>query len=157
RSAQENQPEDALRLANALWRFWYYRGDYHAGRKWLEDALSNNPRAPLVLRSEAFCAAAFLAIWTTNQRAGPLAGEGLALARAANDPASIARALSVFGIAAIEQGDAAHAAALIKEGLPLCREVGDPWPLSLALLCVGYLAIGKGDHERARTAFAECL
>ena len=37
---EQNAAETALRLAGALWRFWYTRGYLSEGRRWLDQALA---------------------------------------------------------------------------------------------------------------------
>ncbi len=155
--AQEHRPDDALRLANALWRFWHYRGESFEGRSWLETALAKGINAAPDLRAEGMYSASLLAVYATDNRGKTLGEECLMVARAANHPPSVARALSVLCLAALEQGDIATASALLEEALPLCRGVGDPTSVSLALNCAGYLAMAGGDEGGAILAFEECL
>jgi predicted ATPase/DNA-binding CsgD family transcriptional regulator len=51
-----------LRLAGALWQYWFLRGQWSEGRRWLEEALSlaSKVEVPLALRAKAAYAAARL-------------------------------------------------------------------------------------------------
>src|SRR5829696_5818973 len=54
------EAELALRLAGALWRFWWMRGYYDEGRRWLEAALAKDGRASAA-RAKALEAVGWLA------------------------------------------------------------------------------------------------
>ena len=51
----------AVRLAVALWHFWYVRGYYSEGRHWLELALERNQTASPSVRASALSSAANIA------------------------------------------------------------------------------------------------
>jgi predicted ATPase/DNA-binding SARP family transcriptional activator len=155
--AHDSKPEAALQMANALAWFWMNGNYYTEGEMWLEGILSRNTQAAPRLRAETLWAVANLAQGHDIMRAGSLAEESLALARIANDPRCMARALSMLGVAVLWQGDTARAAVLVEEGLPLSREIGEPWPLAFSLSAKGWLAAGQHDFEQAVTLFEESV
>jgi len=68
-----------LRLSGALWRFWWMRGHYSEGRRWLEEALAKDGRASAV-RAKALEAVGWLADDQGDiDRAVAAAEEGLSL------------------------------------------------------------------------------
>ena len=85
RTALRAEPDLALRLAAALWRFWHDRGDRSEGARWLEAALSAAP-APSATRSRALHGLSVLALRTADhRRAVTTAQEAVAFFRASND------------------------------------------------------------------------
>src|SRR5579884_221864 len=69
-AVEQPQPDLALRLAGSLWPFWYYRGDFGAGRLWLERALANAARhaaaASPAARAAALCSLGALACFQAD-------------------------------------------------------------------------------------------
>jgi predicted ATPase len=60
RALDAEEAELGLRLAGALWRFWWMRGYYDEGRRWLEAALAKDSRASAA-RAKALEAVGWLA------------------------------------------------------------------------------------------------
>jgi predicted ATPase len=58
----DGDTEIGLRLAGALWRFWWVRGHLTEGRQWLEAALARGADAPAALRAKALHGAGNLAL-----------------------------------------------------------------------------------------------
>ena len=58
---EHEEADLAVRIAGALWRFWFMRGYYSEGRRWLEAALGL-PQAKLrtAPRAKALCGAGWL-------------------------------------------------------------------------------------------------
>jgi predicted ATPase/DNA-binding SARP family transcriptional activator len=67
RTALRAEPDAALRLAAALWRFWHDRGDRTEGARWLEEALRVAP-APSSPRACALHGLSVLALRTSDHR-----------------------------------------------------------------------------------------
>ena len=85
----------ALRLTGALGRYWEMRGQYEAGRRWLEMALTTSSVAPVDLRAKALDAAGLLARRQGDYRhAQRLHEESLALHQALEDSPGIAGSCS---------------------------------------------------------------
>jgi predicted ATPase/transcriptional regulator with XRE-family HTH domain len=162
--AQESgEPEVGLRLAGALWRFWYVRGQPSEGRGWLEGLLalagSDGPAGVAAsVRAQALHGAGVLArLLGDYGRATALHEESLTLRRGLHDTAGIAASLGGLGLVADHQGDYLRAAALYEEGLALCREIGDQWGSASMLSNLGQAAIHQGDYARAAALYAESL
>jgi predicted ATPase/DNA-binding XRE family transcriptional regulator len=153
----EHDPATAVRLAGALWRFWYVRGYLGEGRDWAQAALARGG-GTLAERAKAFYAAGGLAQEQgDNAQATPLLEAGLAAARAAGEHAVAAQCLSDLGFIARNRGAYAQAAALHEEALALQREMGDRRAVACTLGNLGSIAQHRRDAAQAEALFAEAL
>jgi DNA-binding CsgD family transcriptional regulator len=118
--AKSRQEEALLRLAGALWPFWWFHGPYAEGRFWLERA-----------------------------RAGVhQAAAGAGASTTATNPLR-ARALIGEGLMAVLQGDAGLAEVRLSEALAIYQAAGDRVGAIIALRAVGMLATHAEEYERA--------
>ena len=121
--------ETALRLAGALWRFWYLKGHLAEGRRRLESVLRTDGR-PTAARAKALNGAAVMAVNSGDGAAARLrAEEALALHRELGD--AWGAAYSGFMLGAAED-DAARAQQLYEESVRVFRELGDEHSALLA-------------------------
>jgi predicted ATPase/DNA-binding SARP family transcriptional activator len=154
--SQNGNPLGELRLAGALWRFWWLRGHLGEGRAHLERALEEGSFAPGDVRANAWDGAGTLAAAQGDlDRAAAWHSEALRLWRDAGDHAGMVRALTNLGLAADEQGDPRRATALLQEALVLARETADRRGIAVVLANLGQVALTLEDHERAAPCFAE--
>lgn len=156
----------ALRLAAALWRFWYVHGYLSEGRSWLASLLEQTADAKdrrgngglLAARARALAGAATLASTQGDLGQTAILGEAcVALCRASGDTEGLAIALTILGFLAVQQARLDEAASLAEEALTISRKIGDPWILARALSCLGQTAYFQMDYDRAVTLFEECL
>ena len=160
---EQGEPVLGLRLAGALWRFWYVRGHFGEGRRWLERALTapgpaGSDREAVAARARALHGAGVLAHAQADYaRATPLLEEGLALFRALGDRQGTARSLHTLGNVAACRGDYARAEALYGQSLELARELGDDAGASDAIENLGIAARDRGDLARAAALIGESL
>jgi predicted ATPase/class 3 adenylate cyclase len=153
----------ALRLAAALWRFWYVHGYLSEGRNWLECVLERAAKAEdsqLLLEVRARALAGFATLASTQGdvvKAAALGKECVALCRASGDQEGLAIALTILGFLAVQQGRFDDAAALGGEALAISRGLGDLWITARSLSCLGQSAYFQFDYERAEELFEECL
>jgi predicted ATPase/transcriptional regulator with XRE-family HTH domain len=158
--AQIHDAQDVgLRLAGALWFFWFLSGRLSEGRGWLNTLLASPDGVPApAVRAKAIVGASWLArSQGAFDEATALAEEGLALYDRLGDRSGRANALTTLVCVAVDQGDAARARPFAEESLALRREQGDGWAIRVSLNNLGYLASVEGDNKRAREYFAECL
>ncbi len=120
-------PATGLRLAAALWRFWWAHGYLTEGRAWLERVL--DARSSLA----------------------PEAGDDPPAAPA------LARALMGAGILAAEQAAFAQATAYLQRSLDLRRTTGDARGIAETLNSLGTVARDQGAYHRAEALFTESL
>jgi tetratricopeptide (TPR) repeat protein len=150
--------ELGLRLAGALWRFWWIRGHYHEGRRWLEEALAKDSRVSAA-RAKALEAVGWLADDQGDiDRAVAAAEEGLDLSAEAGIQSSVAAPfLRILGSAAVIRGDHERAARLYEESLALSREAEDTRSVASSLLQLGNVTSERGDYEGAKGFYEEGL
>jgi predicted ATPase len=151
--------EVGLRLAGALWLFWYARGQLSEGRRWLSELLARDAGvAPPAARAKALLGASVLAAEQGDYDAAtPLADGSLALFQALGDTRGSSSALSVRGNVAKYQGDYAQAVAAHEACLSLRRTLGDPGGIAAALNNLGIIASEQGDYARAEALYKESL
>jgi tetratricopeptide (TPR) repeat protein len=148
----------ALRLAASLREFWFVRGHYSEGLRWLDSLIARSVSADPRLQSRALEAACELAIKVNEVAlARRYAEDGLARARAADDKAAAARSLLVLGTEARLTGNAEQRDALYSEGFTLAREAGDFVLAARFLANFGVVALEAGDFDRARGRFRDSL
>ncbi|MBV9279724.1 MAG: tetratricopeptide repeat protein [Chloroflexi bacterium] len=146
-----------LRLAGALWRFWYTRGYLGEGQGWLERALASDQGMPAP-RATALNGAAALAISKGEYgRAAPLYEEALALWRALGDTRGVAESLGNLGNVMVHEGKYGQAAALHEEALALFRSLGHEEGVAQNLANLGAEAYMQGEYGRAAALHEEAL
>jgi predicted ATPase/class 3 adenylate cyclase len=147
-----------LRVAVALSWFWFVRGYFSAGRRWLEEALAANPDAPAALRAKALQGEGTLAmVLGEYRRAAALLEESLQLSQTVSAPRERVWALGWLGVMALYAGENERANALFEEGLALCQELGDAWGITWMLMSMGAVAFAQRDLERATALLEENL
>ena len=105
-----------LRIAGALWRFWFVRGHIREGRRWIGEALRSTPPEPTPALARAlFGGARSRSRTATSSRASALAAERLRVVTALGDDAEIASALSGLANAAASAATSREATELLEE------------------------------------------
>jgi predicted ATPase/DNA-binding CsgD family transcriptional regulator len=127
-----------VRLAAAIWRFWWLRGQYGEGEHWLAQVLASPPSdgsaAGLSARAEVFHGAAQIATHQGHFQAGVEHMEAaLALWREAVDDRGVSQALQRLGYYLVHLGDYERAPRLCEESVAIARRLGDPLALATAL------------------------
>jgi tetratricopeptide (TPR) repeat protein len=168
---------EGLRLAAALWRFWYVRGHFREGRDWLERLLARaappaaTPSSPAVgrqaeaggrpqdsARARALTGAGSLAfIQGDLVRARALQEECLALYRTYGNTLGIAATLHNLADVLYRLGDLAQSVALHEEALVLQRRLGRKDVLAAFLNSLGNALLHQGNYTRAEPLFEESL
>ncbi len=147
-----------LRLAVALGEFWFGRGYWSEGRKWLENAAARTASAPDPTRVEALKRTGHLALFQGDYDAAlGLFQESLAISRDLGDRQRIADSLDFIGHLIRDRGDYAGAKALHEEGLALSRELGSDGGVADALYGLGRIAASQGHYAEALNLFQGAL
>jgi non-specific serine/threonine protein kinase len=154
-----NDPEIGLRLAAALWRFWYARGHVTAGQRWLERALATRAGEKAIARVRALNGLGVL-VWTAgdHDRALELQNASLALAREIDDAWGMAAAQGDRAIVEfMKGGSAVEARSATEDVLNQFRALGDRYSEGLALTVLGNIAQSQGNLVEAIHRFQEAL
>src|SRR5215208_3437059 len=152
------EAEVALRLGGALWWFWWMRGYYSEGRRWLQEALAMDGRGSPGSRAMALAGAGRLAsVQGDFDRAKEACQEGLELL--AHEEASEAKLklLESLGWVASEREEHSQAKQLYEESLALSREMGDTWWIAESLLGLAFVSHNRGDYERATELYEQSM
>ena len=156
--ARDAEPDEALRLAAALWKFWFIRGHYTEGRAWLEQSLFRREQATEEVVAEALNGAGNLAAAQGDlERASALHTEALACRRRLGDEQGVAGSLNNLGLIASQAGRWEEARELYRESLGLARQHGFDSCWTSALLNLGAVLSELNEFEEARAALAECV
>jgi len=149
---EEHEPERALRLATASWRYWVVRGHNREGRVRLERLLHAAPDAgPSRLRARSLQALATLTFQTGDfVGAAPRFRAALAEARAADDAALVASLLHGVAWTDVHLGEVEHGLRCGREALELSRRLGDVRGEALAHNGLAFGACLTGDVPTMR-------
>jgi predicted ATPase/transcriptional regulator with XRE-family HTH domain len=149
-----------LRLAGALWLFWWqFGGQLSEGREQLTRMLAH---AEATAPTEAHARALFgVGLLAGTQGDFALARARLTesdtLSRTIGYQQGVAYARFGLGFVAWLQGEYATQRALHAESLTLFRELGEPWSIGLALRALGNAELYLDNYERAVTLLEESL
>jgi hypothetical protein len=144
----------ALRLADALSRYWSERGHLSEGQRWFARALAlpvpasaDTPSA----RAGWLVSAARLAVeQAAYDQAAAWCGLALALAGEPDNPAGLAAARNTEGLLARAQDRYADAARAHEAALPLAQAAGQRSEEAIALLGLAYAAMFTGSPRPRR-------
>lgn len=151
-----DEPDLALRLVVALWRFWDMRGFLTEGSRRLEAVLLRSP-APTAIRAEALLGLAFLYRDRGDERgAFSLADESLGIFRRIRDEHGAGRALAFLGDVT-RATDLDRSASFLEEGFAILETIGDDLHAAYALLNLAITAESRGDRDRSRAMLNDCL
>jgi predicted ATPase/transcriptional regulator with XRE-family HTH domain/predicted negative regulator of RcsB-dependent stress response len=150
-----------LRIAGALWRFWYSHGHRDEGRRQLDGLLAQlgkGDRAPDIEVAKALRGAAVLAaVQGDYSRAGELGERGLSLYHQHNDQRGEAAMHVILGSISQYTGDYATARTRYQESLELFCAAGDDQSTSIALNNLANIAKEEGRLEEAPALLTESL
>jgi predicted ATPase/predicted Ser/Thr protein kinase len=151
--------EMGLELAGALGWFWYLRGYWDEGQRWLAQMLAaEGARAHMPQRVRALNAAARIANCQGKvASARCFAEHALTLSREMGDRRETAVALNSLAVVFAKQGDFPTTRPLLEESLSIFQELGDSGSAALTLVNAGILAIRQGELTSAKSRFADSL
>jgi predicted ATPase/class 3 adenylate cyclase/Tfp pilus assembly protein PilF len=155
---QRGETEVAVGLGGALCRFWFVRGHYSEGRRWLEEALFMDQRASVEARAMALAGVGKLAsVQGDLDRAEVASMEGLELLAPEGTEPSEAKLFLLLnlGRVALEREDYGRATELFGDSRASSRQMGNRWGLATSVLNLAVVIHEQGDLERATVLYEE--
>jgi predicted ATPase/DNA-binding CsgD family transcriptional regulator len=155
----EGEWEMAVRLGWELYLFWWIRGHFTEGRRWMERALE---KGGVAMRSSDRARALYVAgTLATGQadyrRAQKLVEESRELFEEVGDEEGVALALGSAGIAAVGQERYEVGIAILEEAVGRHRKLGYEWETAAASALAAGAWLGVGEHGRAEHRAEEAL
>ncbi len=157
-SLAEGDVETGLRLAGALYWFWFLRNHVAEGRTWFERARAAG-QEPADAAGKAAFGAGMLA-WRTGEFATSKVYYEEALERfaACNDRWGIAVVAHQLGHLAEDlEHDGERSIALLSDSLAQFEAIGDEWGVAYSQRCLGWAWRVKGDYDRATSLLTPAL
>jgi len=152
----QERTDEAVRLANALYRFWITQQRFEEGALWF-DLVLGSPGGDTRLRGAAFINAGFMPFWLgQDDRAAAHFGRGLEIGRELDDPPLISQALGGLARVALRT-DVAEGRRLAREALTVSEGAADEAGRSNALHLLGVGAQIAGDLLDARDWMSQRL
>ncbi|HEY7031720.1 MAG TPA: LuxR C-terminal-related transcriptional regulator [Thermomicrobiales bacterium] len=147
-----------LRLAGTLAIFWYLRGYFGEGQRWLEWALAHADAAASAARARALHGLGLVLYYLGHhERATPLVRTSLAIAEQLDDAELTAHAVHLLGLIAHAERRWDEAGPLLERALALWRELGVESVMATALMLLSGVAAGLGDAALAARHAKESL
>lgn len=154
---RHDEDEIALRLAAALWKFWWLHGHLTEGREWFDRILDRGEHLP-VIRAKALNAAGELAERHHDyDRAVFWYTQVLPLWESLGDHGGHAATLAGLGFVAMRRGRYEEAVKLQEQALAIYRQLGDRRRISEILNNLGTLLLDQGHYDRAQALCSEAL
>jgi excisionase family DNA binding protein len=159
-AAEHGEPETGLRLAGALWSFWFTIGHLSEGRHRLRRALgtTGSENVSPAVRAGALSGLGYVTVIQGDfaQASAPL-DEALALRRRLVDRAGEAHVLQMLGTLAEYRGDDDQATRRYEQALALFRALGVPRQVGIMLENLADAAFRRGDLNQASALASEAL
>jgi len=157
---RNEQAELTLGLEGALWWFWFVRGHYSEGRRWLEGALAMDGRGSRESRAMVLAGVGALALEQNDlDQAEEACKEGLELLlhEATEQGKAKLYLLISLGHVALEREDHTTATQLFEESLALSREMGHGLGRADSVMSLATTSYEQGDLKRAIELFEESM
>jgi tetratricopeptide (TPR) repeat protein len=166
--AAQDQPESAIQLSWATWRFWWLRGHAEELASYV-DILPKSEHLPPRQRALALSGTGFGLFASGDQAtAQPLLEQSLPLYCQAGDMLGAATTAAMLGHLLALQHQDARASELLEQTLAPLQEAGNDrlagperaqHLLDVALVCnfLGQIRLSQADHDRAAQLFTEAL
>jgi predicted ATPase len=146
----------ARRFVFSLWLFWWMRGHFSEGRRWVERSLAADPAPPD--RAWVQLVAGVLDYGQGNYEPAELANNvSLAMFGQSGDEHGLALATAMAGLIALGREQYERASALLAEGVERCLRVGDKWSAAMQLSYAAAMELRRGDSHHAAQLTEQAL
>lgn len=153
----QNEPEMALPLTGAAWRFWLTRGHITEGRTWLKRALDSSS-TPSLARAKSLLGAGTLAFHQGNlDIARTFLSDAWQTSRDMGAPNLVGRCCNALGVFAAYSNDFDEARRWYEEGLKIARRSDDQLLLPLLFNNIGEITEADGDLVKARSLYEQAV
>jgi predicted ATPase len=157
-SAIPERAPAGLAIASDLGLYWFVRGLYQEGLRWLDPLLDATEAERTPERAGALWAAGLLATLFGDDAAAPARlGECAELAQAIGDYSRLARSRDVLGLLAFFGNQPQEARRLLEQSIALARQADDAWCLADALGTVASIYPLLGEFAAVRVTAHEAL
>jgi tetratricopeptide (TPR) repeat protein len=154
---RSGETQRALRLAAALWRFWWRRGHLAEGQRRLETSLAAD-RRPTVARARALDGAGVIVTWAGDDAtARRLHEEALELNVRLGDAWGIAYSRGNLSILLAGEGELQTAVPVLEESARAFHELGDEFHALAFSRFLAWTYQKLGDSERHRALLEDVL
>jgi len=154
-----NQPNEAARLVGALGWFWFLRGFWQEGWKWLTKVLSMEGDLQPHLRAKVLYRTGGLEIIRGNLAGRiELVEEALEICKDIGDEEGMAWCLNLLGQAStFHRQDLEAGVSILEESIGLFGKLGDEWGVAWSTRYLGQIVELQGDINQAINLQREAL
>lgn len=157
-SVQQPDKEQGLRIASALWRFWYIRGYLAEGRTWLERALQHSDSSNENVRAKALDALGIMAMEQGELEESRQYHEiALQIYQAIGDNCKIAGNLESIGLIYMYMERYEEATEMFNQSLEIRRKESNIDGIATSLNNLYANAISQGKYVEAAKHAKEAL
>lgn len=159
RQKARSRKEMALRLVNALGRFWLTRGYLNEGWQFTEQALAASQGeeiTPVLVRARVLASQLIMRLGNL-ERAETLLEQGIKNYRELQDTSHLADALRALGWIAHQKNQPARAYELYEQSLALFKECDNQRGIANTLLNMAFIVQTQGNYEQAALLLEEVV
>ncbi len=156
--AESGEIGQALRLAVALWWFWYARGHLSEGRRWLEQLLSKNEGVTSSLIAKALNDVGWFAYQQDDYaKSKEWLDEALNISRQIGDKKEIGISLHRLSLVAWREEDYPSLQTYSDEALIIFNELGDKEGIADTLLLLSETYFQSEDYENCSKLIEQAM
>jgi len=160
RQGRAEEAQMALRMAGALWLYWYIRCHWDEGLRWSEAVLQASQPLPILdaLRVKVLNAVASFSLYMGElESATQHARACLSASQRAGDLEGMILSLHQLGLIAMRKVGLGTPGQYLQAGLDLARQIEDPWLVSFLLGDLGLLARIQENWQLSREFYQQQL
>ncbi len=154
----QRELDRAAAFGFSLWLFWWMRGLFSEGLRWMGMVLEPSAEATPWARAWALLTAGVLRYGQGDyDKAAEEVKASLELFRLVGDQTGTYTAIGMAGLTAISREDYDRGASLVEEAVRLCQAAGDTWTMTMLRTYSAAIPLNRGDFDRAAQLAGEAL